>query len=151
MRFLSAIRTIRRLMKQIGLQTNGEKQCNMIRFYANYAGYKIDHIPKAKLRDWLVDLWISGEDKLIKRHEPSNFYLTNEWRSLREVVLLHYGAICMKCCSKTHIHVDHIKPRSIYPELELHFENMQVLCRSCNSSKSNKSIKDYRIKNKQNN
>ena len=42
------------------------------------------------------------------------------------------------------MHVDHIKPRSLYPDLELEFENLQVLCKYCNLEKSNKDEIDYR-------
>jgi hypothetical protein len=43
------------------------------------------------------------------------------------------------------IHVDHIKPRSSYPELELDIKNLQVLCRDCNLGKSNTCETDLRI------
>ncbi|RYZ77711.1 MAG: hypothetical protein EOP05_00795 [Proteobacteria bacterium] len=42
------------------------------------------------------------------------------------------------------MHVDHIKPRSKYPHLELEFSNLQVLCRQCNFGKSNKYEDDFR-------
>jgi len=42
------------------------------------------------------------------------------------------------------IHVDHIKPRSKFPELELVFDNLQVLCDDCNIGKSNVDSTDFR-------
>ena len=42
------------------------------------------------------------------------------------------------------IHVDHIKPRSIYPDLSLEFTNLQLLCADCNLGKSNKYDTDWR-------
>jgi 5-methylcytosine-specific restriction endonuclease McrA len=42
------------------------------------------------------------------------------------------------------IHIDHILPRSKYPELSLVFDNLQVLCESCNLGKSNKDETDWR-------
>ena len=49
---------------------------------------------------------------------------------------------------KTHrgvvANVDHIKPRSKYPELSLVFDNLQVLCGACNKGKGNKYQTDYR-------
>jgi 5-methylcytosine-specific restriction endonuclease McrA len=42
------------------------------------------------------------------------------------------------------IHVDHIKPRSLYPELALEFSNLQVLCMDCNQGKSNRDFTDWR-------
>ena len=51
-------------------------------------------------------------------------------------------------CGKSHveIHVDHIRPRSKFPKLELDFDNLQVLCKSCNKEKSNLHSTDYRPK-----
>jgi len=43
------------------------------------------------------------------------------------------------------IHVDHIKPRSRYPELSLEIENLQVLCEDCNMGKSNVFETDWRV------
>jgi 5-methylcytosine-specific restriction endonuclease McrA len=42
------------------------------------------------------------------------------------------------------IHVDHIKPKSKYPELALEYNNLQLLCEDCNLGKSNKYETDYR-------
>lgn len=70
------------------------------------------------------------------------FYISPEWRELRYKVLDTYGNRCMACGrsprNRVVIHVDHILPRSIYPELALIFENMQILCEDCNQGKSNK-------------
>lgn len=75
----------------------------------------------------------------------SEFYMTKEWRQLRYSVLVKYGKICMCCGSKDgYLHVDHIKPRSKFPELELEFSNLQVLCESCNVGKSNQDQTDWR-------
>lgn len=75
----------------------------------------------------------------------SEFYMTKEWRQLRYSVLVKYGKICMCCGSKQgYLHVDHIKPRSKFPELELEFSNLQVLCESCNVGKSNQDQTDWR-------
>ena len=35
------------------------------------------------------------------------------------------------------MHVDHVKPRSKFPELALDLSNLQVLCNLCNVAKSN--------------
>lgn len=42
------------------------------------------------------------------------------------------------------IHVDHIKPRSKFPELSLVQSNLQILCADCNLGKSNKDQTDWR-------
>ena len=43
--------------------------------------------------------------------------------------------------------VDHIKPRSRYPALELTLTNLQVLCNDCNMGKSNDDETDFRPDN----
>lgn len=42
------------------------------------------------------------------------------------------------------IQVDHIKPRSKYPELSLDIDNLQILCKACNKEKLNYHSTDYR-------
>lgn len=76
------------------------------------------------------------------------FYQSKPWRNTRRHALLIYGAKC-HCCGaaptkRKPLHVDHIKPRSKFPELALSMTNLQVLCEHCNSSKSNVKIVDYR-------
>lgn len=93
-----------------------------------------------------------GGNPLRKAPQPipldAAFYETDEWKRLRYRVLQHYGARCM-CCGATpkdgvKMHVDHIKPKSKYPELALEFSNMQVLCDPCNMGKSNIYDTDWR-------
>lgn len=84
----------------------------------------------------------------VKRISSDEFYESRAWLELRYRVLAKYGAKCM-CCGASRddgaiIHVDHIKPRSLYPMLALEFSNMQVLCKACNMGKSNKHETDWR-------
>lgn len=80
--------------------------------------------------------------------ERASFYDTDAWRSLRYEALKAYGRKCMVCGSTpetgAQLHVDHIKPRSLYPHLELVLGNLQILCRDCNLGKSNKDSIDWR-------
>jgi hypothetical protein len=82
--------------------------------------------------------------------EVTSFYERYAWKSLRYHVLKKLGAKCLLCGrgrdSEVSIHVDHIKPVSIYPELALTEDNLQVLCADCNQGKSNKDIQDFRPK-----
>jgi 5-methylcytosine-specific restriction endonuclease McrA len=82
------------------------------------------------------------------KSRPISFYETREWLELRYRVLRKHGRKCM-LCERTdgEIHVDHIKPRSKYPHLQLAFDNLQVLCKDCNLGKSNKDETDFRPKN----
>jgi hypothetical protein len=36
------------------------------------------------------------------------------------------------------LHVDHVKPRSKYPELALDLDNLQILCAACNTRKGDR-------------
>lgn len=84
--------------------------------------------------------------KRVRRPSPSTvFYASREWMELRYRVLKKYGRKCMFCRAENgEMHVDHIKPRSKFPELELKESNLQVLCRTCNLGKSNKHDDDWR-------
>ena len=75
--------------------------------------------------------------------KTDDFYQTAEWLKLRYEVLKKYQK-CELCGAKDNLHVDHVRPRSKYPELELEPENMQILCGSCNLGKSNRDCEDYR-------
>jgi 5-methylcytosine-specific restriction endonuclease McrA len=84
---------------------------------------------------------------LAKRKKKVNFYSTWAWRKLRYKVIKHYGRTCMMCNAHgegVQIQVDHIKPRSLYPEDALDFDNMQILCADCNMGKSNADFTDWR-------
>lgn len=78
-----------------------------------------------------------------------DFYDTDEWRHLRYEAFERYGNRCLACGrTAAHdlvMHVDHIKPRSKYPELALDIENLQVLCEDCNLAKSNIFETDWRV------
>lgn len=68
------------------------------------------------------------------------FYLTQEWRRVRWEVLSTSNGKCVMCgatkeSSGRPMHVDHIKPRSRFPNLELAKDNLQVLCEACNMGK----------------
>ena len=78
-----------------------------------------------------------------------DFYESREWRRVRYAVLKKHGARCL-CCGRSPnkhgivVHVDHIKPRSKFPELELNPNNLQILCEDCNLGKSNLDSTDWR-------
>lgn len=77
--------------------------------------------------------------------DGDEFYKTKEWRILRYATLKKYGKRCSLCeCTDGPFHVDHIKPRSKFPELELDKSNLQVLCEACNVGKSNLDDTDWR-------
>lgn len=78
---------------------------------------------------------------------PIDFYETRAWRELRLQILQRDGWVCRYCGGRAPIvplHVDHIKPRSRFPELELEAMNLQVLCEDCNIGKGAKMFKPKR-------
>lgn len=66
------------------------------------------------------------------------FLRSPEWRALRAAVLAEMGAVCVKCGSTEQVQVDHIFPRSKFPELALERTNLRPLCWPCNKSKNTK-------------
>lgn len=76
------------------------------------------------------------------------FYDSEEWRRLRYQVLRRDGGRCALCGATSkdgvRLHVDHIKPRSLFRELELDPNNLQVLCEGCNLGKGNTDEIDWR-------
>lgn len=77
-----------------------------------------------------------------------SFYDTREWQTLRYEALKASSGRCCACGSRPSennpLHVDHIKPRSKHPELQLILSNLQVLCKNCNLGKSNTDSTDWR-------
>lgn len=69
----------------------------------------------------------------------ATFYDSDEWRTLRYRALKQHGGCCQCCGARAApgkpLHVDHIKPRSKFQELQLELSNLQVLCKDCNLGK----------------
>lgn len=70
------------------------------------------------------------------------------WSRLRYEAFRKYGNKC-KLCGRAPkdgvvLHIDHIKPKSKYPELSRDINNLQVLCEQCNVAKSNAYEDDWR-------
>lgn len=102
---------------------------------------RLEHVAKSKIQE--IGL-ITAEI----RKRTRGFYSTRAWLDLRYKVLVKHGGRC-QCCGVDAargaiLNVDHIKPRSLYPELELEESNLQVLCADCNRGKSNKDETDFR-------
>ena len=91
---------------------------------------------------------ITGEESYSESDKRDDFYNSPEWKALRIKVFQTYPAMCMRCGSKEKLEVDHIKPRSKYPELELDFDNLQILCRTCNLLKGTKDSPEWSFKDR---
>ncbi len=78
----------------------------------------------------------------------ADFYSSTQWLRLRYEVLAHSEHKCALCGATPEsgavMHVDHIQPRSLRPDLALAKDNLQILCDKCNLGKSNRSNDDWR-------
>lgn len=113
-----------------------------------------------EIATWTKDDWPSNVRKVLRpitkvpqkkpiRKDRKDFYESKGWLSVRYQALKIHGRKC-QCCGSTPddgavIHVDHIRPRSIYPELALDLNNLQILCKHCNLGKSNTDETDWRL------
>jgi hypothetical protein len=87
--------------------------------------------------------------KAARRKDYGRFYESPEWLAVRYEALRLANGCCDLCGntaqgSGSPLHVDHIKPRSLFPDLELSVNNLQVLCRGCNLGKGNRDSTDWR-------
>lgn len=75
----------------------------------------------------------------LKLSKTTNFYNSQSWKKLRLEALEFYGRRCVSCGATAKngakLHVDHIKPKSKYPDLALDLDNLQILCEDCNLGK----------------
>lgn len=92
-----------------------------------------------------------GAQSAVQRTEArmeDPFFTSQAWLELRYQVLKASRGCCQICGARgsevNPIQVDHIKPRSKFPELALVSGNLQVACRKCNLGKSNKDQTDWR-------
>jgi hypothetical protein len=77
------------------------------------------------------------EERNRRIDDADAFYTSPEWKLLREAIIEEQGRICGDCGaaidSRMEITVGHRLPRNKYPRLALSRDNLNVLCRSCNS------------------
>ncbi len=133
--------------KIIGYQNGKSKQRALARYMINnnnklpYSINDLKGLSSYKPKPTKIKTKLSKEIK-------TNFYKSKEWRSLRVKALTKLGRKCCLCGRSPKdgiiLHVDHIKPRSKHPSLELELSNLQVLCEDCNLGKSNKYDEDWR-------
>lgn len=88
-----------------------------------------------------------AEKRKLAKQRRLAFYSSRSWLVLRMKVLAKRGNCC-ECCGRkppdVSIHVDHIKPRALFPDLELDESNLQVLCSECNLGKAAWNTTDWR-------
>jgi len=97
-------------------------------------------------------LWKRLEGKLRGRRytqiPADKFYSSAKWKEMRYITLQQSDGKCCLCGAMARdgvsLHVDHIKPRSLFPELAYQLDNLQVLCSDCNMGKSNYDDTDWK-------
>lgn len=126
------------------------KQLGMFKASSPSSISGMEAIIKTQFRQELtIDEWyetyIDGAftEYLTGRDQRRSFYATRAWMELRGQVLRLYGKRCLICGSSKEVSVDHIISRFKDPSRELDITNCQVLCLSCNVSKSSNTA-DYR-------
>jgi len=100
----------------------------------------------------ISDYWKNKTGKTThKRHNymtSDDFYSSKKWREVRFIALQQSEGRCTLCGASAkdgvQLHVDHIKPRSRFPELQFDLDNLQILCQDCNLGKSNYDDTDFR-------
>lgn len=112
-------------------QRHRRQGCKVCSFYR--------YLPKGSETPEFVVKEIEHQSEIRKQRYGESFYSSREWLSLRYDAFKLYGKKCAICNdSSSTMHVDHIKPRSKYPDLALTLSNLQILCRDCNLGKSDK-------------
>lgn len=111
-----------------------------IRLARTLGVYNGDGVKKARkaVIEWYGKAIISSKKETTKI-DQKYFYSSSAWRTIRYKAFEKYGARCKICgvnSTSATLHVDHIKPRSKFPELALELTNLQILCFDCNLGKS---------------
>lgn len=105
------------------------------------------YLSKKKKKDFTKGKTAGPVRYLYTSKNPSDdkFFKSQEWRTARFFTLKKYDRKCALCFrTNVPLHVDHIKPRSKFPELALNPNNLQVLCEECNLGKLNYDDTDFR-------
>lgn len=125
-------------------------------FYSIFQRYR-DSKKAEKLRKEQIEEaakeWIAAKEiysryatspELINNPEfLADFYKHWSWRRVRNLFVAEQeskGSLSCVACGKYpghKPHVDHIRPKSLYPELRYLKSNLQILCAKCNVHKSN--------------
>ena len=116
--------------------------------YGQKIGRKADRKSKWKRRALRAEALLREREK--RSFERASFYDSPAWQRLRYEALKRSNGKCELCGSGKSqgsvLHVDHIKPRSRFPHLELELSNLQVLCKPCNMGKGARDDTDWRDK-----
>lgn len=85
---------------------------------------------------WWWIIHIIYKDLLESSHNRKNRIQIRNYRKILSELKHKYNFMCVFCWSKDNLTIDHIYPVSRWWTDEI--DNLQILCKSCNSKKSNK-------------
>jgi 5-methylcytosine-specific restriction enzyme A len=103
-------------------------------------GYSVEKI--IKLFPHLKKAYVYKKLRLLnlkkyKSDAKNLLYQSAEWKELRKKVMHRDNYMCTKCKTKNSItnslQVEHVKPKSIYPELMFDLNNVITLCKRCHA------------------
>ena len=100
----------------------------------------------------ILSYWkrINGQFRSRRYNEVTSedFYKSKKWKEVRYIALQQSGGKCCLCGAMARdgvqLHVDHIRPRSLFPEQAYRLSNLQVMCSDCNLGKSNYDDTDWK-------
>ncbi len=107
--------------------------------------YEYSHSGKLPLHatPYTISLWESLFEEQIRYHKPTHPKRKKRPPSLDLAVFSKDGYACRKCKSQVELTVDHIRPVALGGGNEI--ENLQTLCKRCNSSKGKKLIETREV------
>jgi 5-methylcytosine-specific restriction endonuclease McrA len=130
------------ILKIYGYESSVYSDSSALKFLKKYGKTGLLHLKQEPEKKF--------SDAKMRYFKSKRFLESDEWLKLRFLAIQKYGRRCMCCGAKPEdgavIQVDHIKPRSIYPELAANINNLQVLCRECNIGKKHHYDNDFRKK-----
>lgn len=94
-------------------------------------------------KTWTKDLLdaVAARKKDNKKKVPDNIKNRYNQTDVREALVVMYGGYCCYCDASVgevaHEHIEHRKPKSIFPELAFQWENLHLSCPKCNMHKGN--------------
>ena len=107
-------------------------------------------IDKTIFQGCLVQICRPRKQKNKKSGKKYPIKIDGRWRAVRYKALKAGNGKCCLCGMSpkdgVRLHVDHIKPKSLFPHIMYDVNNLQVLCEDCNMGKSNYDDFDYRNK-----
>lgn len=110
--------------------------------------FKCPYCRKKQTTEGLDEIKEVERRKVLNRPARQITASIGNWARTRYTVLRRDGGKCVLCgrgaSDGVKLHVDHIKPASIYPELYWDLDNLQTLCEDCNMGKSDGDTVDWR-------